>query len=401
MSNGPIPLKPLVETPAFVVALVSCLALAAAIGAGRFALTPILPMMRAEGLITVAEGGWITSVHSVGYAMGAFAIRYVPGSPQMIICLSLACVGATTGAMGLVSDLTSWSILRWIAGLCSAFVFVEVSAHGIRYLADARRQDLQGLVFSGVGVGIGLIGILSLLAMVVNLSSSPAWVIVGALVLIAAVVVGTVGIPDHEPIAPKPVAGNVYRTALNWRIILPYGAMGLGYIIPATYLPIMAQMASPSPLLFGMCWPVFGAAAALSTLGAAWAAGRFPNRRIWIACQSVMAAGLLLPVISDHLAAVIAAGICVGGTFMVITMAGMKEAHQYSGHASPGVQIAAMTGAFAIGQILGPVIAGWLFELTNSFAAPLILASAFLALTLGFLRGGSAASVPVDRDQRT
>ena len=45
-----------------------------------------------------------------------------------------------------------------------------------------------------------------------------------------------------------------------------YGILGFGYILPATFLPVLARAVVEDPRVFGLAWPVFGAAAALSTL---------------------------------------------------------------------------------------------------------------------------------------
>src|SRR5258707_3463250 len=52
------------------IALAGFAALAVAMGIGRFAFTPILPMMQAEGAIDVAQGGWLASANYVGYLIG-------------------------------------------------------------------------------------------------------------------------------------------------------------------------------------------------------------------------------------------------------------------------------------------------------------------------------------------
>ncbi len=58
------------------------------------------------------------------------------------------------------------------------------------------------------------------------------------------------------------------------RLVLAYGAYGLGYIIPATFLPVMAKEVASDPAVFGWAWPAFGAAAGLSTLSVALLSGR-------------------------------------------------------------------------------------------------------------------------------
>ena len=162
-------------------------------------------------------------------------------------------------------------------------------------------------------------------------------------------------IPDTRPISQGPIS---QRTPLNWGVVIAYGAAGIGYIIPATYLPIMAREIVQSPIVFGWSWPVFGFAAFFSTLLAARLQARFSNRQIWAVSQFVMAVGLLLPIVHPRIGAIMAAGICVGGTFMIITMVGMKEAHRIAPSEDVMRHIAVMTASFATGQMIVSVRSG-------------------------------------------
>jgi predicted MFS family arabinose efflux permease len=179
------------------------------------------------------------------------------------------------------------------------------------------------------------------------------------------------------------------KTPLVWRLIIAYGAVGIGYIIPATYLPIMAREILDSPLLFGWSWPIFGAAAFVSTLMAARFQQRFSNQQVWVVCQIVMASGLLLPVLYPHITTIIAAGICVGGTFMIITMMGIKEVHRIAPPEDVMRHIAIMTASFATGQMIGPVFASSVYSVTQSFAVSLITTSVVLFVTAIFLMRGA------------
>jgi predicted MFS family arabinose efflux permease len=161
------------------------------------------------------------------------------------------------------------------------------------------------------------------------------------------------------------------------RLVLCYGAFGFGYIIPATFLPAMAKEIVPDPWLFGWAWPAFGAAAVVSTLYAARLGARLSHRTVWIGGHLVMALGVAVPLVVPGLPGIMAAAFLVGGTFMVITMAGMQEARRVAGPQARAL-MAAMTSAFALGQILGPLVVGLGFSPALILAASVLALSAFL-----------------------
>src|SRR5262245_888003 len=59
------------------IAVAGLLALAVAIGIGRFAFTPLLPMMQEDAGLSVADGGWLASANYAGYLLGALAAMAV------------------------------------------------------------------------------------------------------------------------------------------------------------------------------------------------------------------------------------------------------------------------------------------------------------------------------------
>jgi hypothetical protein len=84
------------------------------------------------------------------------------------------------------------------------------------------------------------------------------------------------------------------------------------------------------------------------------------------------------------------AALFVGGTFMVTTMVAIREARQVAGVNATGL-IAAMTAAFAIGQIVGPISASFLVGRKGNFSAALLIASLLLVLSAYALRRSRAA----------
>jgi predicted MFS family arabinose efflux permease len=137
--------------------------------------------------------------------------------------------------------------------------------------------------------------------------------------------------------------------------------MGFGYILPATFLPALARSVVDDPRLFGLAWPVFGAMAAVSTVLAGWLMRRASRLQVWAASQLLMGVGVLLPSVWLNGGTIALSALLVGGTFMVITLAGVQEMRARAPAAAAAL-VARITAAFALGQIAGPVVSALLLQ---------------------------------------
>ena len=326
-------------------------------GIGRFAFTPILPMME----LPVADGGWLATANYVGYLVGAVTAMALRWTPLAAIRTGLAAVALGTLGMAVADSFGGWMALRFAAGVASAWVLVNVSALG---------SNRPEIVFAGVGVGIAAAGLACLALMLGEATARQAWIALGLVAAVGLVVLW----PASTTQAPAAPSEPVRWSATMLLLVACYGAFGFGYIVPATFLPAMAKEAIGDPALFGLAWPLFGAAAAASTLVAGPARRRWGDRRVWIASHLVMASGvaaLLVPVIPPGVAMAISA-VLVGGTFMVATMAGLQEARRLGGQSARAL-IAAMTAAFATGQIAGPLVVSMIHNVAVSLAVAVLL----------------------------
>lgn len=377
-------------------ALAGLAALAVAMGIGRFAFTPVLPMMLQDAGLSLAAGGWLASANYVGYLLGALSAMRIRLRPETAIRAGLLAIGLTTLAMAAHLPLAAWAALRLAAGVASAWVLISVSAWCMENLSRYQRPFLNSVVFAGVGTGIAAAGLLCLALMQAHAASPTAWLCLGGLSAGVTLLVWRFfrpHVPETSGSAQSvqgtgagidAAAGGFRWNARALRLVACYGIFGFGYIIPATFIPVMAKQALQGSGAFAWSWPVFGLAAALSTLAVAALVARMGNRRLWMACHFIMAAGILAPVLWSGLPAIFAAALCVGGTFMVITLAALQEAKRSAGR-NATVLLAAMTSAFAAGQIIGPLTVG-----AGSFSGGLIVAAVLLA--------ASGAALAMERD---
>ena len=142
-------------------------------------------------------------------------------------------------------------------------MLIHVSSWCAARLAVLGRPALNGVVFAGVGAGIVFAGALCIALMTLGAGSRMAWLLRVAGFLVTATVwpvVKEVGSATKVPFTR-------YRwTPDALRLVACYAAFGIGYIIPATFVPVMAKAVIQNPAIFGWAWPVFGAAAVASTL---------------------------------------------------------------------------------------------------------------------------------------
>ncbi|MEJ8826899.1 YbfB/YjiJ family MFS transporter [Variovorax humicola] len=77
--------------------------------------------------------------------------------------------------------------------------------------------------------------------------------------------------------------------------VVCYGIMGFGYILPATFLPVLARTVVDDPRVFSLAWPIFGVTAALSTLLVARLLQGAKRLKNWATCQLLMGLGVCCP----------------------------------------------------------------------------------------------------------
>ncbi len=375
------------------VALGGCIALAAAMGIGRFVYTPILPFM-VEGLgLSQAEAGVIASANFLGYLLGALAAARasLPGGRRRWFLVALALSGLTTAAMALEASVIFFLLLRFAAGIASAFVLVFASALVLDRLAAAGRPGLSAVHFGGVGLGIALSAVLVALLAEGGAGWRGLWLASGGLALLALGAVLRLMPAEREAPATAAAGGPRRAERRLVALIAAYGLFGFGYVITATFISTLVRLTEGLQWLEPYVWLTVGLAGLPSVALWGWIGRRIGNARAFALACLVEGVGVALSVLGSGPLAVLLAAILLGGTFMAITALGLVHARSLS-RGDPRRAIALMTAAFGLDQMIGPSFAGFAYGLGESFLLPSLVAAGALfiafALTMEWRRRG-------------
>lgn len=365
-------------------ALACMVTLAVAMGLGRFAFTPMLPVMLQEGRIDLQGGGLLASLNYLGYFVGAVSCAAIRVPAATMVRAGLVATAVLLLGMGLLHGFTAWGVIRTAAGVMSAWTFVFASGWGLRRLAETGAPALGGVIYSGPGIGIAATGLLGGLA--TRWGADAAWIGFGAVALVLIALIWRIFNDGAQPAAsasaaPAPVAAahpGAARSDARWLVGL-YGLAGFGYIITATFLPVIARQALPGSAWPDLFWPLFGLAVIPGALIGARAPSHWDNRLLLAIAYAMQAAGVLLSVAWPTIAGFALGSLFLGLPFTAITLFAVRDARRLRGNAAAGL-IGYATASYGIGQILGPLFAAPLAQRTGSFSVPLLAAAAALAV---------------------
>ncbi|ULL14022.1 YbfB/YjiJ family MFS transporter [Paenibacillus sp. H1-7] len=350
-------------------------ALLLAMGIGRFAYTPILPLMQQDQLISDAASGYLASSNYAGYLLGALLAGWIPWKTHKTSCYraSLAASVLSTVLMGLTASYAAWFVLRFVSGAASAFVFVLASSMVLDGLAAKGKTAWSGILYGGVGFGILASGLL------VPLFDGlwgwrGAWLGLGAFSGLIAVFAWR-WVDEEARREPAAAASPARLTApparwIPW-LIAAYGMEGLGYIVTGTFIVAIADKLPGMAGHSAWVWTLVGLAAAPSCIVWSFFAAKKGFVRILGAAMLVQAIGIVLPAIWPTTAGISISAVLFGATFMGITALATTLARQINPTQSSRI-IGILTAVYGAGQMLGPSGAGLLFHMTHQYNSALI-----------------------------
>ena len=380
------------------IAFAGLVALGVAMGIGRFAFTPLLPLMLAERSVDLTGASLLASANYLGYLMGAVACTFQPwiwrrwgwspgvNGPRLV---RGGLVATTLLTLGMALHLPSaWALLRFAAGVASAVVFLYTSSFCLEQVARRGAPAMGALIYVGPGMGIVASGLAATALVQLQAPAAAGWLTFGLLAALLSAVVWRVFDSAHGVPAPLPAfgpAGAAPPGASAGRgemglLTLAYGLAGIGYIITATFLPVIARQALPGSPWLDLFWPLFGVGVMLGALGASRLNPKGDLRLRLAACYVVQAVGVAASLLSPTLAGFAAGSLLLGLPFTAITFFAMQEVRRLRPQQATSF-MGLLTASYGLGQISGPPLAAWLVS-RSSDAGRGFNASLWTATTL-------------------
>jgi MFS family permease len=354
-------------------------------GVGRFVYTPILPLMHSRAGLSTGAGANLATANYSGYLVGALAGILAPAliRSRTVLRASLILLTGTLAAMPLTHSTTVWSLLRLLAGVASALVFVVAAGSLLHHLRD-HPPHLAGWAFGGVGGGIALSGLLVLV-----LRSAADWRTAwwAAAVLASLLAAASWNLrPQEAPVAAPDGSGATPRTH-RWfgALFVSYTLEGVGYIVAGTFLVAAIGQESPGWVGSG-AWVLVGLAAVPSS--ALWArlGRRWSRPGLLLTALVIQAAGIALPALVGGTAAALGSAVLFGATFIGISSLALAT----GAHLRFPRSVALLTAGYSVGQILGPLVVapllhhGYHGALLPAALVVLAAAAAAAVLRIGF-----------------
>ncbi|MFN2362385.1 MAG: YbfB/YjiJ family MFS transporter [Marinobacter sp.] len=359
-------------------------------GLGRFIYTPLLPYLVGDGQISAGQGAAVATWNYLGYLIGALlAIRWHQISHiRRLLPLALAVHVVTTLIMALSDNLTAMTVARLFNGIANGIVFVQVPALILEWLVLRNRASMSGHLYIGVGLGLLVSsGLVTFTApwLEANERWWPAFLLSIPLAWWATVRLLDLKVEVREQTGGKQASGkSPLLDRASVPLFLSYAGAGLGYILPMTFLPLLAKDQLPAQhwLLDG-AWLV----AAVVTLFSPWVwntlGAKFGDLNALRLNFVVQLAGVLAAVILPGAIGLVLCAALVGITFVGTVMLTQRIGRALHPHQGPRLS-AAMVSVYGFTQMAGPWLTKQWLEAGGSLTSAFGIGVAALAFGVLF-----------------
>ena len=376
----------------------AALALGAAVSLGlaRFAYALLLPPMRNDLGWSYLTAGAMNTLNALGYLVGALLVPRLlrQRSARQLLLAGSGSTAVLLAGHGLVLADAALLGLRLLSGAASALTFVCGGLLAARLgSAPAGAQAASprpsaalvlGLYYGGTGAGI--IVAAALVPPLAELARPHAWQwawLALAAVAAAATLLMAAGTRALAPVAPGHGGAGRFDARRFAFALGGYLLFGLGYIGYMTFNVTLLREQGMSRGTLTLFYIVLGCGVVASSWLWAGLLQRHRGGVPMAVLNALLALATALPVLSRSAVAAFASATLFGCVFLSVVASTTALVRHNTDAAAWPAGIAAFTIVFAVGQIVGPMLVGWVADGPGGLAAG--FASSAAALALGAL----------------
>jgi len=341
----------------------------------RFAYALVLPSMRSSLDLTFSEAGSLNTSNALGYLLGSLiAMRFVNawGNRRLysvgLIVTVLALVGSAVA-----DDFAAQIALRALAGAGGALVFIcgVVLASNLFPNRPQLASIAVATYFAGAGAGIVLsaFAVPAVFAMLGEDAWRQAWLVIALMSSVFAAFSIRAASKAKDPVAER--SGATWPVGEFRASLASYFLFGLGYIGYMTFMVASMVAKGASHLDVVLTWATLGLAAMFAPLVWRSLRARWPAPRMLALIGGVITVGTAIPLYSASRSATMLSALLFGVAMFSVPASVTDIVKSALPKPAWGRAVALFTVLFAIGQMLGPIFAGWLADRTHSLNATL------------------------------
>ena len=353
----------------------------------RFAYALVLPAMRSDLTWSYSQAGALNTVNAFGYLLGALLTRVLVArvGNRTLFCAGMIVTSVALFATGLVRDLGWLMVMRVVAGIGGASVFICGGAlsGNIFPQRPALATTTIAIYFAGGGIGLIMCGVT--VPLLLDAQGDGAWPQAWRWMGYAAVLMTLASAwAALSILEPGTTAGEA-----RWRLkpfaaeFAGYLGFALGYIGYMTFVIAWVRDNGAGTATVVMLWCVLGLSTLLAPLVWRTPAERWSGGRPLAAVLATLAAGAWLPLVSTSLPAMLLSAVLFGGAMFSAPSSVTSFIKKSLPKPAWGSAMATFTAVFAAGQIVGPIATGWVADRFGSLRPG--LSASVVALVLGAL----------------
>jgi predicted MFS family arabinose efflux permease len=349
---------------------------------GRFTYPVLLKAIDEDLLGSLARAGSLGTVSLAAYLIGTGSVSWLSTrlDPGGIIKIGLAVSATGLALLSTARGFAGLAVGLFVAGLGSAAVWIPAPGLAASLAGPERGGMAIGLVGSGIGLGIFVVGPLTNAVRAVAGEGAwrPVYAIETVVAVVVAVAVAALVRSPRAPVGAAPAAKvptTVIRQVPGWTYLLgAFALFGAGYSLFFYFFVTQLQAAGWSPSSTNLIASLMGLASIVGGVVFGRLSDRLGRPLLMMIGFLIISSAPLLALTASLVPVLLAAigfGLCVSGTPTAISAV---VADHLSGRAF-GAAFGSLTFAFGMAQLAGPQIAGILADRFDSFVPAFVAAS--------------------------